>query len=129
MISAKHITAYLSALMLINTDIPSPSGLDGVSLIPILDNPNASIKKVARSQYPRHSEYGLVMGYSYRDTRYRYIEWVQKNFKKGETDGPVVERELYDYKKNTLETRNVVNDPAYSKIVTRMQSAVAKLRK
>jgi len=107
--------------------IRTPGNLHGTSLLPLLENPNGSIKKVARSQYPRHSEYGEVMGYAYRDTRYRYIEWIKKDYKKGETTGPVVARELYDYKKDPLETRNVVDDPAYREVVAAMQAKIKEL--
>ncbi|MBL7077097.1 MAG: sulfatase [Kiritimatiellae bacterium] len=108
--------------------IPTPEDLHGTSLLPLIDDPNGSIKRVARSQYPRHSEHGPVMGYAYRDDRYRYIEWVQKRFMKGETDGPVVARELYDYEKDPDETRNLIDDPAYKEVVASMQAVAKKLR-
>jgi len=107
--------------------IRAPDNLHGTSLLPLLKDPAGSIKELARSQYPRHSDFGPVMGYAYRDTRYRYIEWIQKDAKQGETTGPVVARELYDYKKDPLETRNVVDDPAYRKVVAAMQARIKEL--
>ena len=107
--------------------IRTPGNLHGTSLLPLLKNPKDSIKEVARSQYPRHSEYGQVMGYAYRDTRYRYIEWVKKDAWKGETTGPVVARELYDYDKDPLETRNLVDDPAYREVIAAMQAKIKGL--
>lgn len=54
------------------------------------------------------------MGYAYRDRRYRYVEWEQKKFREGETTGPVVLQELYDYEEDPLERRNLANDPGYA---------------
>jgi len=78
--------------------LPTPSGLDGVSLASLMDGSKKSVREFARSQYPRKNEGENLMGYAYRSERYRYVEWIQKNFYKGESKGKVVARELYDYK-------------------------------
>ncbi len=89
-----------------------PPQLEGASLVPILNNPEASVKAAAISQYPRTHEGRPVMGYSYRTSRYRYTQWIQKNFRKGETQGPVVATELYDYATDPMETRNLADEAA-----------------
>ena len=60
------------------------------------------------------------MGYAYRDRRYHYVEWEQKKFRKGETTGPVVLQELYDYEEDPLERRNLADDLGYADQLKRM---------
>jgi len=60
------------------------------------------------------------MGYVYRGRRYRYVEWEQKKFREGETTGPVVLQELYDYEEDPLERRNLADDPDYADQLKRM---------
>ena len=98
--------------------VPVPKGLAGTSLVPVLENPAHMVKEVAVSQFPRHRKGGPVMGYSFRDKRYRYIEWVPR--KKPHT-GKVVDEELYDYEKDPLETKSLVEDPAYAEILAKMR--------
>ena len=101
--------------------LPIPEHLDGVSLAPVMKNPSASVKAVAISQFPRNiGDQQEAMGYAFRDTRYRYIEWVKMNYRKGERDGAVIARELYDYEKDPLETRNLADDPAYAETLAAM---------
>lgn len=80
----------------------------------------ALVKPVAISQYPHRRSKKNVMGYAYRDQRYRYVEWEQKKFREGETTGPVVLQELYDYEEDPLERRNLASDPAYADQLERM---------
>jgi hypothetical protein len=96
-----------------------------VSLVPILNDPTASVKQVAISQYPyprlRWRDVEPHMGYTYRSRRYRYTVWIQKDFQNGETEGPVVARELYDYENDPLETVNYIDTPAYADVVQRFE--------
>ena len=91
--------------------VPRPRDLAGVSLVPVLDHPSARLKEVAVSQFPRHRKGGEVMGYAFRDERYRYVQWVPR---RAPHSGSVVAEELYDYAKDPWETRSLVNDPAYA---------------
>lgn len=95
------------------TGIPIPVNLDGVSLVPSLNNPDAQVKKYARSQYPR----GKVMGYSIRTNRYRYVEWIDNNFRTymQYDTAKVIAKELYDYRKDPLETENLIDNKKYLK--------------
>jgi arylsulfatase A-like enzyme len=106
-----------------------PKVLQGKSLTPIFKNPKASIHQAVMSQFDRWHKDGPVMGYALRDGRYRYIEWVQKNFRKGETSGPVVFREVYDYKTDPLETINQAGNPEYQDVVERMSKILRETYK
>ncbi|WP_304064242.1 sulfatase [Pedobacter glucosidilyticus] len=94
--------------------IKTPQGLDGKSLVTALKGVQAPIKDFAISQYPRKDNH---MGYALRTKQYRYVEWI-KDFRTTTNFNTtmVSAMELYDYEKDPLETRNVVNDPAYKKI-------------
>ena len=99
---------------------PPPHTLHGVSLQPLLTDPDADVKPVAVSQYPRKFEGRPAMGYAFRDRRYRYVQWRQTDYRNGEFDGPIVATELYDYEVDPLETRNLAEDPAYAGALARM---------
>jgi iduronate 2-sulfatase len=96
--------------------LPKHDGLDGKSLVPILKNPKTTIKPYAQSQYPRGDK---VMGYTLRTTQYRYVAWFEVNFKRDKVtpNSKPVGVELYDYKKDPLETENFAALPQYQKIV------------
>ena len=93
--------------------LPSPSGLEGTSFFPLLQNPDQAWKSAAFSQHPRaassnrHKGHGNTMGYAVRTDRYRYVEW--REWKTGN----VVARELYDYQTHPSETQNLIDHPRY----------------
>ena len=99
-------------------DLKTPSGVEGVSLVPWLYEPGRPGKQAAFSQYPRdrkanrHSGQGDVMGYAVRTDRYRYVEW-----RDVESD-VLVASELYDHANDPNETRSVVADPEYAEAVS-----------
>lgn len=83
-----------------------PAGLEGESLVPLLADPQSSVKDFALTQttrpnYPQSSKQPDVMGYSLRTDRYRYNEW--RDFQTGEVQA----RELYDEHDDPLETTNI----------------------
>lgn len=127
------------------TGTPHPQQLDGVSLVPVLKNPKAKVKDYIMSQYSRTTteDYTIssdtdlegkaeylendIMGYAIRDKRYRLVQWT-KGFK---TYMPfdkskVIACELFDYEIDPLETKNLANDPAYAKIVKRLEKQLAE---
>ena len=89
--------------------LPPLEGVEGVSLVPILEDPTAKVKQAAYTQHPRPAYYKdapAVMGRSVRTTRYRYTEW-----RDWDTNN-IVDSELYDHDVDPLETVNVVADHA-----------------
>lgn len=102
--------------------LPKAPGVEGVSLVPILKNPKASVQQVAITQHPRPAYYKgqpEYMGYSARNARWRYTEWRRWS------DGKVMARELYDHDHDPKETVNLVEQPAYKDEA----AAMAKLLK
>lgn len=93
---------------LTNGDIPD--SCDGKSLNPILAKPETNIRDFALSQYPR----GSTMGYSLRNERYRYTEWINTK------SGKVVARELFDHKDSQIANRNLADDAQHSDLVARL---------
>ena len=96
--------------------LPKAEGLDGRSLVPVLENPGASVKEGAYTQHPRPAYFKDApdaMGRSVRTARWRYTEW--RDFK----TGVVLATELYDHEKDPLETINVAVDPANAEAIAR----------
>jgi arylsulfatase A-like enzyme/dienelactone hydrolase len=108
--------------------LPIPKPLEGISLSPILKDSNSSVKPVAISQFPRFVSDGVeAMGYAYRDERFRYIEWIQKDYRAGETGGTLIAEEFYDYEADPQETQNLIDDPAYSEPIQKLRNTAAEL--
>jgi len=100
--------------------VPRAPHLDGVDLTALMRDPSTPLKDVAVSQFARD---GDVMGYSLRDTRYRYTVWFNKNYRTTlpYDESLVVARELYDYQADPLETVNQVDNKAYAAVRKQMQ--------
>jgi arylsulfatase A-like enzyme len=103
--------------------VPVPESVEGLSLLPILEDPDAMVHEAALEQYPRWPN---KMGYTLRDKRYRYVKWIEIEYKDGERSGPVVGRELYDYEKDPLETVNQVDNPEYKDVVANFERIFKK---
>ena len=97
--------------------LPKPTQLQGVSLVPILEDPSAKVKDIAVSQYPRGQGSSELMGYAFRDGRYRYIEWVPQ----GQPGSEPQAIELYDYETDPLEKKNLVTDASQAEVLQKMQ--------
>ncbi len=94
-----------------------PSGLEGYSLRPLLDNPKAKWDKPAFTQVTRNKE--AIMGRSVRTEKYRYTEW------NAGKDGV----ELYDQEKDPKEYHNLAKDPKYAKVVAKLSPLLIKENK
>jgi iduronate 2-sulfatase len=79
-------------------NVPQP--IDGVSLVPVLKNPDVRVRGHAYHAYPKKK-----LGRAIRTERYRLVEWRQVG-KSIES----AEYELYDYKTDPQETRNLAAD-------------------
>jgi len=81
--------------------LPAPRGpqrIDGLSLVPVLRDPAKTIRDHAYHAYPR----GERMGRAIRTERYRLVEW-----KKPGAAADTAEFELYDYRDDPTEKRNL----------------------
>ena len=80
--------------------VPTPSFVEGTSVIPLLYNDKLEWKSAAFSEHPRGGmPEGTVNGYTIRTPRYRYVEWRKGDQIKGQ--------ELYDHSQDPLETTNI----------------------
>lgn len=75
-----------------------PQRLDGVSLVPVLRKPKTLVKDHVTHVYPR----GPQLGRAIRTERYRMVEW-----KPAGAPSDTAELELYDYKSDPGETKNL----------------------
>ena len=98
--------------------LPVPENLDGKSLVPLMKDPEAMVKSGAITSFRRKG-----FGYSYRDKRYRYIEWINPKTKK------IIDKELYDYKIDPQETKDFSKDPAYKNITSKLAAELRKAGK
>jgi len=103
--------------------VKKPAQAEGKSLVPLFydDTKNKITQDFAVSQYHRGKD---KEGYSIRTKRYRYTEWHKNTYRsyKPYEDSNIVGLELYDYEKDPLETRNLVNDPAYKAVVATLKA-------
>ncbi len=86
--------------------LPIPDGLEGISMVPLLEDPGRPWKIAAFSQFPRpwfYKKQPAVMGYTIRTRRHRYTEWL--DFKTRQ----VLARELYEHPNDSQETVNLAD--------------------
>jgi iduronate 2-sulfatase len=85
--------------------------LQGVSLAPLLDSPDAGGKRAAFQVYPRQTPAtGPMLGHAVRSDRWRYVEWRT-------ADQSVAARELYDMEKDADETVNLAGKAEFAAAV------------
>ena len=88
-------------------ELSTPSQLEGLSLMPVIEEPTRPWKTAAFSRLSR----GGTGGRSMRTAQYRYTEW-GGNARRG--------RELYDYDADPDETVNIVDLPENAEIVAHL---------
>lgn len=101
--------------------LPVPRHLPGKSLAPLMSDPTLTVREAVLSQYPRAIDGKPVMGYALRDQRYRYVKWLQMNYRQGAHEGLLVATELYDYNADPLETVNLAAHPEQAPTVARFE--------
>jgi len=118
----EFVDIYPTLLDLVEIDIPVH--LDGKSLLPALKDPSVPVKSSAISQYPRGAGKGAreIMGYSLRNGRYRFTEWIGNHFTTAQPFDPkdVKAIELYDMQQDPNETTNIANDPSMKNVLTQL---------
>lgn len=109
--------------------LPAPQGLEGTSLVPVLNDALTSVKPAAFTQHPRPTYFDRepagvprAMGYSVRTARVRYTEW--RDWETRE----VLARELYEHAADPGETRNLAEADSLRDVVEARQEAEALLR-
>lgn len=97
--------------------LPAPYGpqsIDGLSLVPVLKDPQFRIRDHAFHCFPKQT-----LGRAIRTERYRLVEW-----KEPDASFDSAKLELYDYKIDPLETKNHASDQ--SEVVTQLRATLAK---
>jgi arylsulfatase A-like enzyme len=87
--------------------LAQPSGLEGNSLVTLLDDPQTTWRHPAYSVLPR--------GKAVRTDRWRYVEW----------QGGEAGAELYDQQQDPHELKNLAQDPEHLDTVKQMKELLA----
>lgn len=90
--------------------LETPGYCEGLSMVPLLREPNREWKDAAFSQYPR----GNMEGYAIRTDRYRYVEWRKKS------DSALITRELYDHHIDGIESTSIAGRPENEALVAEL---------
>jgi iduronate 2-sulfatase len=98
-------------------DVPQP--LDGVSLVPVLRDPDKRLRDHAYHAFPRQRRGEQVIGRAIRTERYRLVEW-----KKPGAPADTADFELYDYQADPGETKNLA--ATQPEVVAKLQAILAR---
>jgi iduronate 2-sulfatase len=93
-----------------------PQGIEGKSFVSVLRDPNLGAKNYLYHVYPR----GERIGRAIRTPRHRFVEW-----KVPGRPADTADRELYDYEKDSLETKNLAAEQP--EVVARLRAILAGL--
>jgi iduronate 2-sulfatase len=94
-------------------EIETPAYMQGISLVPLIENPLIPWKSAAFSQFHRRPKVSAdgkrYMGYSLNTSEYHYVEWYTWNHKKG-LKGKLTDIELYDRENDPYEKVNIASN-------------------
>ena len=91
--------------------LPIARELEGISMVPVIEDPTQAWKTAAFSQLTRKIDNTLVDGYTMRTGQYRYTEW---------GDNAQYGSELYDYHADPSESVNIANLPENTELVEQL---------
>jgi arylsulfatase A-like enzyme len=105
--------------------LPAPGHLEGISAVPLFEQPDRPWKNATFSQYLRSRIWlapdGIPYhGHAIRSDEFLYVEWFNEN------TGDLAATELYDLTKDPQENVNVVSDPEYADNVMEMADRLKK---
>ena len=97
--------------------LPLPEHLEGRSLAPVLRDPSVSVRDHVYAVWPAGPKNPdrTVIGQTVLDGRYRYTEW------RHQKSGRLVDRELFDWRKDPLESRSLLLDEPDPALVERLE--------
>lgn len=97
---AESVDVFPTLAELAGLPVPTgPQPIDGVSLVPVLRNPDTRVRDHAYHAYPKKK-----MGRAIRTERHRLVEWRGSREPAGS-----IEYELYDYRVDPHETQNLAS--------------------
>lgn len=99
--------------MLALAGIKSPAGMQGRSLIPLLDNRHPADWRTEFFYEEHYSPKRIPPSEGVRTERWSYIRWVGEQ--------PPLE-ELFDLKTDPLEAHNLAGNPAYARTLRRLRA-------
>jgi iduronate 2-sulfatase len=114
---AQHSTQVVELVDLYKTladlcGLPSPQGIEGNSLTPLLKNPGANWDQPAYALV----EYQRKTGKSVRTKEFHYVEW----------DEGKAGAMLFKHPDDPHELKNLADDPAYASVIKEMKSLLKK---
>lgn len=99
--------------------IELPAHLQGLSFVPVIDNPDMRWKEGAISYWPsvgRTDPSKVIMGYTVQTHRYRYTEWIK------ESSGELLARDLFDHQSDPDENESIAKNPANEVLMTELST-------